>query len=157
MNPETDECCREKVVVVSVYVEKERRRWVSSTHHRRRDGGGGCRGYNRRAELLDYSHSLRESARCAASTPQNPKFFIPQEPAAAEDITGQGKPKHTRCPKWQILIPDFLKSSTNLQAKNERRKMMKRKKKHHESTATKKKAKRRGFTSRVFSKLFCTQ
>ncbi|KAL6279885.1 hypothetical protein ACE6H2_016766 [Prunus campanulata] len=58
-------CCKEKEVLVSVYVEKPKRR-----------RGADGRGYiSRRAELPQYSQHLRQSARSApaASTALNPR------------------------------------------------------------------------------------
>ncbi|KAJ0047916.1 hypothetical protein Pint_15758 [Pistacia integerrima] len=67
--------CREKAVLITVYVEKPRRRRVLSNqhhhhhhHHHHYLLRGSGKGYNRRAELLRYSQSLRESVRPAASS-----------------------------------------------------------------------------------------
>lgn len=71
---------KEKGVWVAVYVEKPRRRSLSNRHqqqhhhhhqHHLRQAKGACngRGYNRKAQLLEYTRQLRESARSQASSP----------------------------------------------------------------------------------------
>ena len=80
-------CCKDKAVQVSVYVETSRKKRPSANEHHRHcrhhdnihhtyrreavNGGAAARnkGYDRRAELLKYSQSLRESGQTAPSTP----------------------------------------------------------------------------------------
>ncbi|XWS38656.1 hypothetical protein CRYUN_Cryun19dG0149600 [Craigia yunnanensis] len=118
-------CCKEKAVLVTVYREKPRKRTSSNHQHRHylhhtiKQAG---KGYNRRAELLHYSQRLRESAGSAASTPlqSKPVSSIDQQPSN-KIITVQRKPKYSKTSacfdNWGILIPSFLRSLKNLQAK----------------------------------------
>ncbi|KAF9625649.1 hypothetical protein IFM89_025134 [Coptis chinensis] len=87
-------CCGEKAVLVTVFVERPTRRRVSSNHHPNkihhpitqaviRNRGGG-RGYDRKAELLRYSHCLRESARSTSTTP----LHRPAAVASSQAISG---------------------------------------------------------------------
>lgn len=81
--------CKEKVVLVSVYVERPRKRRVSSNnrhhHHHQyvhhsikqevtlnKHGDVAGKGYNRRAELLLYSQRLRQSGPSPESSPSEP-------------------------------------------------------------------------------------
>ncbi|XWS49175.1 hypothetical protein CRYUN_Cryun13aG0141300 [Craigia yunnanensis] len=131
-------CCKDKAVLITVYVEKPRMRASSNhqNHHHHQHylhhtikkeliqhkHGGADRGYNRRAELLHYSQRLRESARSSSSTPlqSKPVSSNDQQPSN-KIITVQRKPKYSKTPacfdNWGILIPGFLRSLTNLQAK----------------------------------------
>ncbi|KAF8379191.1 hypothetical protein HHK36_028620 [Tetracentron sinense] len=100
-------CYMEKGVLVTVYVERPRRRRVSSNNNdpfkqrlrQYRKGIVAGRGFDRRAELLHYSHSLRLSARLAASTPIPP---IPTASNTHQPITKVQK-------KWGFVSKLFSK------------------------------------------------
>lgn len=85
-----DSCLKKKTVFVAVYVEKPTKRRLTITNsnghhhhhydlhiHRSKNGGG----YDRRAELLSYSHRLREVAKSTviSSSPYQPKSSIVSE------------------------------------------------------------------------------
>ncbi|XP_057510459.1 uncharacterized protein LOC130792884 [Actinidia eriantha] len=141
-------CCKDKAVIVAVYVETPRKRRFSSNNHHHHlhlhqpKHGGGV--YNRRAQLLDYSRRLRESARSGPSNPLNPKPVSSSNQQPMKQITAVGsKPKHGKVPaclgNCKIAIPSFLKSLTTLQAKKQRKTTTK-KTRESDSTATKMKS-----------------
>ncbi|KAA8525980.1 hypothetical protein F0562_007920 [Nyssa sinensis] len=161
-------CCKEKAVLVAVYVERPRKRRVSSNHyhhlhlHQPKHGVNGG-GYNRRAELLDYSHRLRESARSGASLPSHPKPVSSNQQPLIQIFAAESKPKHAKVPsclgKWKLMIPSFFGAMTISQAKKERKK---KKKKNSGSNTIKMKAaiiksyqvqKKRGFISKLLATL----
>lgn len=167
---------RQKGVWVAVYVERpgSRRRLSSNSrqpqhhhhhHHQHVHLHQACntRGYNRKAQLLQYSRQLRESARFQASSP-----LLHPKPAANHEhrqpmtqmIAVQKKRRRAVTPtcmgNWKLLIPGVLRSllmSHNKKPKN------KRKGTNNRSTATKIKAimksfqvnRRKGFTSKMFA------
>ncbi|CAI9755346.1 unnamed protein product [Fraxinus pennsylvanica] len=113
-------CCRERVVLVAVYVERPRRRLPSSNYHHQRhfhqaNLAAGGRRYNRRAELLDYARDLRTSARSGASSPVHSSSNIIQ-PRAVQITPTRRKTRKTFAPtclgKWKLLLPSFLTSMT---------------------------------------------
>ncbi|XVE57551.1 hypothetical protein DITRI_Ditri04bG0099500 [Diplodiscus trichospermus] len=122
-------CCKDKEVVITVYVEKPRTRASLNHHHylhqtikklhiQHMHG----KGYNRRAELLHYSRRLRESARSASSAPLQSKPVSSNDQQPSNKIIAvQRKPKYPKAPacfdNWGTLIPSFLRSLTNLKAK----------------------------------------
>ncbi|XP_057476405.1 uncharacterized protein LOC130764283 isoform X2 [Actinidia eriantha] len=137
-------CSKDKAVLVAVYVETPRKRTFSSNHHHHihlhqpKHGGGG---YNRRAQLLDYSRHLRESARSGSS----PKPVSSSNQQPMKQITAVGsKPKNGKVPaclgNCKIAIPSFLRSLTTLQAKKQTKTTMKKKTCESESAATKMKS-----------------
>ncbi|KAI3453451.1 hypothetical protein Pfo_010114 [Paulownia fortunei] len=156
----TSTCCREKTVLVAVYTERPRRRLPLSEHRQgghhhhhhhhhylhfhqsvsKNDGGG--KGYNRRAELLDYARYLRASAKPAASASvsSHGSSHIKQI-STVQIAAADRKPKHSSPPtcldKWESLIPSFLRSMTAL---NTTKGKGKKKHKNSVSTATKMKA-----------------
>ncbi|KAI5327951.1 hypothetical protein L3X38_027347 [Prunus dulcis] len=175
-------CCEEKGVLVSVYVEKPKRRTFSSHHHHHhhhnnhhhihhtikrevvhyRRGADG-RGYiSRRAELLQYSQHLRQSARSApaASTALNPRpNHTNSQQSHAQIVAVRRKPnkisKATICfGNWKI--PDMFGFFTSSQAKKDRKTRTKR---TGSTTSNKIKAvikslkvqKQRGVFSKMFS------
>ncbi|XP_073047058.1 uncharacterized protein [Primulina eburnea] len=118
-------CCREKAVLVTVYVEKPRLRSRSSEnglssshrhHHHiyhdisKHDKRG--RGYNRRAELLEYSRQLRATSVVASNS---------KAPPTSEVLPAKRKPKRATSPsclgKWDSLIPSFFKTTMNPKGK----------------------------------------
>ncbi|OVA19813.1 hypothetical protein BVC80_1687g39 [Macleaya cordata] len=161
-------CCTEKAVLVTVYVERptirRRNSPIRKNHHHCRQyqlhhhhtikrtvivrrkinnggaGRGGGGGYDRRAELLHYSHRLRESARSATSTPVHPTpvyaSHTQQSLTKIESVRGN-KHKYsgiqTCLGKLKILIPSFLSSLASFHAKSEEKK---NKKKHKGSSTT---------------------
>ncbi|PSS11583.1 Protein lingerer like [Actinidia chinensis var. chinensis] len=139
-------CCKDKAVFVAVYVETPRKRRFSSNNHyhhlHQPKHGGGV--YNRRAQLLDYSRHLRESARSGPSNPLNPKPVSSSNQQPMKQITAVGsKPKRGKVPaclgNCKIAIPSFLRSLTTLQAKKQRKTTTK-KSRESEFTATKMKS-----------------
>ncbi|KAL5748378.1 hypothetical protein ACOSP7_025415 [Xanthoceras sorbifolium] len=161
-----------KPVFISVYVEKTRRRRVSSKNqhhhhhhhhhhhllhrsinqeviHDQYKNGGSGKGCNRRAELLRYSQSLRDSAGSAASTTLLlPKPIPPpnnQQPTTSNAIAVHRNRNHGRTPtclgNWRILIPNFIRSFITPKDKKE----MKKRKKQSGSTTNKMKALIKGF------------
>ncbi|KAL7167019.1 hypothetical protein ACSBR2_037641 [Camellia fascicularis] len=136
--------CKEKAVLVAVYVETPKKRRLSSNNHHHdshhhhhyhqhylhqpKHGANGGR-YNRRADLLDYSRHLRASAQSGPSTPVLHPKPVPSEPnnQPMTQIIGVGDKtkgsKVTRLPSClgnlKLVIPSFLRS---FQAKKERKK-----------------------------------
>ncbi|KAH9776952.1 hypothetical protein KPL71_006864 [Citrus sinensis] len=147
--------CGEKGVLISVYEEKPRRRRIAASrqqqqqqhhhhhhhHHQHRyhclyndlDSAGTGKGYNRRAELLQYSRTLRESPQPspAASTPlllkpkptpTSSKF----QPPSPKTVAVQRKPSSAKTPTclgdWKILIPSFVRSLISLKGKKDGKK-----------------------------------
>ncbi|CAJ1943230.1 unnamed protein product [Sphenostylis stenocarpa] len=112
----------DKVVVVRVYVEKPRKKRSSSSiqhqyydhiHHRIRDEvGHGATNMRcgRRAELLRYSHLLRESARGALSAPSFSKWVTNNNHQPPTQIAPSNMKKPTFFGSWKLLIPRFLRS-----------------------------------------------
>ncbi|KAJ0104681.1 hypothetical protein Patl1_18358 [Pistacia atlantica] len=151
--------CREKAVLITVYVEKPRRRRVLSNQHHhhhhhhylhhinnREVIRGSGKGYNRKAELLRYSQSLRESVRPAASSSSSssttlllPKPTSPknQQPTTKTVAVLHRKPSYSRTPtclgNWKLLVPSFIWSLTSPKARKARKKQ-----KHGGSTTTNK-------------------
>ncbi|XVF51862.1 hypothetical protein PTKIN_Ptkin04bG0218000 [Pterospermum kingtungense] len=142
----------DKGVFVTVYVETPRRRASSNrqSHHNhhhyiktepiQHKHGGGGKGYNRRAQLLQYSQCLRGSARVrsGSSTPplqSKPDSSNDQQPSN-KIIPVRRRPKYSKTPacfgSWGTLLPSFLVSLMNLQAK----KSDKEKKNGGESTSS---------------------
>lgn len=117
-------CCTDKRVLVTVYVEKPRR--SVSNHHRtikkdvliQHKHGGAGKSYSRRAELLQYSQRLRESARVRVrSSPPlqtNPVSSNHHQPSN-KIMAVKRKPKYSETPgcfgKWGIMLPSFLRST----------------------------------------------
>ncbi|KAK9274432.1 hypothetical protein L1049_021679 [Liquidambar formosana] len=163
--------CREKVVLVTVYVERPRRRLSSNHHHhhhhhhhlylpvkqevKQHKHGVAGRGSDRRADLLRYSQHLRESARPAASsTPLLPKpISSNKEQTTKKIIAVRSKPKHARVPtclgNWKLVIPNFVRSMEG-----------RKKNKNSGSTSKKIKALMKSFEGQkkwgFFSKMFAT-
>ncbi|KAL2490011.1 uncharacterized protein Fot_43303 [Forsythia ovata] len=135
-------CCRERAVLVAVYVERPRRRLPSSNyqqqqqqqHFRQANRAVGGRRYNRRAELLDYARDLRTSARSGASSPVHSSSHI-RQPRAAQITQAQRKPRRTIVPtclgNWKLLVPSFLTSMTASKTSK-----MKKKTKNRNSVST---------------------
>ncbi|KAL3497582.1 hypothetical protein ACH5RR_040314 [Cinchona calisaya] len=169
---------REKGVWVAVYVERPRKRRLLTDNnqqqlhhhqhlhiHRDKNACNG-RGYNRKAQLLEYSRQLRESARSQASSPwlhQNPvSDHHNHQPPMTQMIPVQNKRRHAVTPaclgNWKLLIPGFL--SSLLMSSNKREKT-KRKNTNYRSTATKIKTvmksfqvkRKGGFTAKMFATL----
>ncbi|ONI06360.1 hypothetical protein PRUPE_5G055600 [Prunus persica] len=177
-------CCKEKGVLVSVYVEKPKRRTFSNHRHHHhhhhhnnhhhihhtikrevvhyRRGADG-RGYiSRRAELLQYSQHLRQSARSApaASTALNPRpNHTNSQQSHAQIVAVRRKPnKISKAPicfgNWKI--PGMFGFFTSSQAKKDRKTRTKR---TGSTTSNKIKAvikslkvqKQRGVFSKMFS------
>lgn len=106
-------CWKDKPVLLSVYVERPKRRPASLTHHHHhhhhhhhyvhhtikreaishRDGAAG-KGYttSRRAELLQYSQRLRQSAGRAPESSSSSTPYVPN-------------PNHTSNPQPQAEVP----------------------------------------------------
>ncbi|KAK2970369.1 hypothetical protein RJ640_012949, partial [Escallonia rubra] len=146
-------CCREKSVLVAVYVERPRKKGLSSSKnnqqhhhhhhhhlhlHQAKLGANSGKGYNRRAELLNYSRRLRESARSAPASPQHPKPISSsnQQPITQMTTIRSKKQKHARTSpacldNWKIMIPGFLRSQARKESK-------KKKEKSHDESASKK-------------------
>ncbi|CAK9173314.1 unnamed protein product [Ilex paraguariensis] len=168
-------CCREKAVLVAVYVERPRKRRLLANqqhhhhhhhhlylHQAKRGAHGG--GSNRKADLLNYSRHLRESARSGQSSPSlpNPKpVSHNHQPLMTQMIAVPSKPKNARVPaclgNWKIIIPSFLRSLTTSHPRKEKKK----RKKNSGSTATRMKAvmksfqvkEKKGFVSKLFASL----
>ncbi|KAI4327193.1 hypothetical protein L6164_019683 [Bauhinia variegata] len=132
-------CCKDKVVLVRVYVEKPRKKRESSNHHHhhhhyhfhqtfRREvvQGTAGKGYDRKAELLRYSQRLRQSARSAPSIPLLSNKQIPNNNRQLIKIVpSQRKPKTSEKPScfgnWKLTIPSFLRSLTSTKSKKKRK------------------------------------
>ncbi|XP_062146058.1 uncharacterized protein LOC133854046 [Alnus glutinosa] len=141
-------CCKEKAVLVTVYVERPRiKRKVSQNHHHHHhhhhhhlrqtikrelilhNQGPSGKGYDRRAQLLQYSQHLRESARSETRPPQpsplKPTSSSNQKPTS-EIVAVQTQSKRPGTPACRgsrkILIPNFFRSLTSSKAKKERKK-----------------------------------
>ncbi|XP_027085501.1 uncharacterized protein [Coffea arabica] len=169
---------RQKGVWVAVYVERprSRRRLLSNSrqpqhhhhHHQHLHLHQDCntRGYNRKAQLLEYSRQLRESARSQASSP-----LLHPKPVANHNhhrqpmtqmIAVQKMRRHAVTPtcmgNWKLLVPGFFRS---LLMPHNKKPKNKRKRTNNRSTATKIKAimksfqvnRRKGFTSKMFATL----
>ncbi|CAI9784451.1 unnamed protein product [Fraxinus pennsylvanica] len=111
-------CCKERVVLVAVYVARPRRRLPSSNYHNQQhfpqaNCAAGGRRYNMRAELLDYARDLRTSARPGGSSPVHLSSQIIQ-PRAVQITPAQRKIRKTTVPtclgNWKLLLPRFLTS-----------------------------------------------
>ncbi|KAI3974125.1 hypothetical protein MKX01_031583 [Papaver californicum] len=82
-------------------------------------GGGGGNGYDRKAELLRYSHRLRESAKSTASTPVLLTSQTPlQIPTKSKPVGGDNTQRFSGFPtcfgKLKILLnASFFKSLTS--------------------------------------------
>ncbi|KAL3834973.1 hypothetical protein ACJIZ3_009709 [Penstemon smallii] len=166
-------CCKEKSVLVAVYAEWPRRRRLSTSkkgqnghyHHHHyhhihlgvsKNAGRG-KGYNRKAELLDYARNLRASAQPAASTGSSSSV-----PPSVQIVAVERKPKRVKSPtclgKWELLIPSFIKSMANLKTNKEKGK---KKDKNSVSITSKMKflvkslqvQKKGSFLSKLFTKL----
>ncbi|XP_004300326.1 PREDICTED: protein hunchback-like isoform X2 [Fragaria vesca subsp. vesca] len=151
-------CWKDKPVLLSVYVERPKRRPASLTHRHHhhhhhhhhhyvhhtikreaishRDGAAG-KGYttSRRAELLQYSQRLRQSARRApeSSSPSTPYVPNPNHTSnpqpQAEIVTVPKKPKNSKAPTCfgNCKVPTiFGPLLTSFQAKQERKTRKKR-------------------------------
>ncbi|XP_060207453.1 uncharacterized protein LOC132635185 [Lycium barbarum] len=126
---------RERTVYVAVLVEGPRKRRSSSTnnkyyrhqHHQhlhvRHVANGG--GYNRKAQLLEYSRNLRASSRSQPSTPLVPK---PVQRQNSQIVAVKNKPKHVTVPtcmgNWKFVMPRFLRSFTSQNKKSKKKKNM---------------------------------
>ncbi|GMY29899.1 Protein lingerer like [Fagus crenata] len=132
-------CCKEKAVLVTVYVERPKKRKVSTNHHHHYlhrttkqevtqfSPCASGKGYDRRAQLLQYSQHLRESSRSATITPLPLKSSSSINKQPTTQITAvQRKQKDDRAPaclgSWKISIQNFFRSLTSIQAKKERKK-----------------------------------
>ncbi|KAL4602314.1 hypothetical protein ACB092_10G044200 [Castanea dentata] len=139
--------CKEKAVLVTVYVERPRKRKVSTNHrqhhhhnhylhHTTKRGvtqvnhgahGPGNKGYDRRAQLLQYSKHLRESSQSATTTPLplRPTSSSNQQPST-QIAAFQRKRKQDRAPAclgiWKILLPNFFRYLIFSKARKERKK-----------------------------------
>ncbi|KAL2472539.1 tRNA-splicing endonuclease subunit Sen2-2 [Abeliophyllum distichum] len=152
-------CCRERAVLVAVYVERPRRRLPSSNyqqqqHFRQANRAVGGRRYDRRAELLEYARDLRTSARSRASSPVHSSSHIRQPRA----VQAQRKPRRTIVPtclgNWKLLLPSFLTSMTATKTSK-----MKKKNKNRNSVSTiskvvKRLQKKKSFFSKLFAALW---
>ncbi|KAK4557706.1 hypothetical protein RGQ29_007462 [Quercus rubra] len=94
-------CRKEKAVLVTVYVERPRKKASTNHHHHHHHhhylhhttkrevtqvnhgASGPGKGYDRRAQLLQYSKRLRESSRSATITP------LPLEPTSSSNHNQQ--------------------------------------------------------------------
>ncbi|XP_011070285.1 uncharacterized protein LOC105155983 [Sesamum indicum] len=135
-------CCPEKTVLVAVYAETPRkslplfqdalqRNRILETrsdkqncrhhcyHHfhsddiAKRDGGG--KGYNRRAQLLEYARDLRASARrppaSSSSLPSHSTSQTKRVPAVqmiSADTPSKRANSQACLGKWERLIPNFI-------------------------------------------------
>ncbi|CBI40926.3 unnamed protein product, partial [Vitis vinifera] len=146
--------CKDKAVLVTLYVEKPRKRINHHHHHHhhhllyhtikgegfQQNYGADGRGYSRRALLLHYSQSLRESAQSAASASLNPKAISSKDQQPINKIAaGQSKPKHEKVPAclgdWKLSIASLVRSFTSVQAKKTSNKKKKKKKDNGSSRA----------------------
>ncbi|KAI3953017.1 hypothetical protein MKX01_028709 [Papaver californicum] len=82
-------------------------------------GGGGANGYDRKAELLRYSHRLRESAKSTTSTPVLLTFHTPLRiPTKSKPVGGDNAQRFSGFPtcfgKLKILLnASFFSSLTS--------------------------------------------
>ncbi|GJR57301.1 hypothetical protein Tco_1499463 [Tanacetum coccineum] len=108
---------KKKAVFVTVYVEKPIKRGSSINKPIEKSKKGGW--YNRRAELISYSHRLRELAKStgASSSPHQSESLVvsttDKQPSSPQIIRSQEKQqvkKHQGCFEW---ISMFKFSNTN--------------------------------------------
>ncbi|PHT58399.1 hypothetical protein CQW23_00762 [Capsicum baccatum] len=158
---------RERTVYVAVLVEGPRRRKNSSTNnkihhyqhqhlHVRHVVNG--RGYNRKAQLLEYSRNLRAANRSqpSPSTPMVPQQVQRQN---SQIVAVKNKPKYVTVPacmgNWKFVMPRFLRSFMS-----QNKKSKKKKKKNMASKTNKIKAMVKSFQvqrkSGLFSKFFAS-
>ncbi|KAJ8556471.1 hypothetical protein K7X08_032223 [Anisodus acutangulus] len=124
---------RERTVYVAVLVEGPRRRSSTTNskfhhhHHQhlhvRHVANGG--GYNRKAQLLEYSRNIRASDRPKPSTPLVPK---PVQRQNSQIVAVKNKPKHVTLPtcmgNWKVVMPRFLRSFMSQNKKSKKKKSM---------------------------------
>ncbi|OIS99726.1 PREDICTED: uncharacterized protein LOC109231305 [Nicotiana attenuata] len=122
---------RERTVYVSVLVEGPRRKRSSSSnnkyHHQhlhiRQVANGG--GYNRKAQLLDYSRNLRATARSQPSTPLVPQ---PIQRQNSQIVAVKNKPRYVSLPtcmgSWKFVMPRFLRTFMPQNKKSKKKKNM---------------------------------
>ncbi|KAF3672284.1 hypothetical protein BC332_00671 [Capsicum chinense] len=153
---------RERTVYVAVLVEGPRRRKNSSTNnkihhyqhqhlHVRHVVNG--RGYNRKAQLLEYSRNLRAANRSQPSVSQ------PVQRQNSQIVAVKNKPKYVTVPacmgNWKFVMPRFLRSFMS-----QNKKSKKKKKKNMASKTNKIKAMVKSFQvqrkSGLFSKFFAS-
>ncbi|XP_009774628.1 uncharacterized protein LOC107767642 [Nicotiana tabacum] len=107
---------RERTVYVSVLVEGPKRKRSSSSNnkyhqhlHVRHVANVG--GYNRKAQLLDYSRNLRASAQSQPSTPLAPQ---PIQRQNSQIVAVKNKPRYVSLPtcmgRWKFVMPRFLRT-----------------------------------------------
>ncbi|XAR70541.1 hypothetical protein NMG60_11027429, partial [Bertholletia excelsa] len=133
---------KEKAVIVTLYMETPRRTKLSlkNNHHHRyhhldlpKSGGYG-RGYNRKAELLEYSRCLRESAQSALSEPLNPRPTPSNNQQPKQTAAVHRKPKEARVTdcagNMKIVFPNFIGCLATIQGKKGGERAEKRYEKH---------------------------
>ncbi|KAM3322165.1 putative protein isoform X2 [Capsicum chacoense] len=169
---------RERTVYVAVLIEGPRRRKNSSTNnkihhcqhqhlHVRHVVNG--RGYNRKAQLLEYSRNLRAANRSqpSVSQPVQRQNSQPSTPMVPQQVQRQNsqivavknKPKYVTVPacmgNWKFVMPRFLRSFMS-----QNKKSKKKKKKNMASKTNKIKAMVKSFQvqrkSDLFSKFFAS-
>ncbi|PWA72734.1 hypothetical protein CTI12_AA266860 [Artemisia annua] len=115
---------KKKAVFVTVYVEKPIKRGSSINKHIEKSKKGGW--YNRRAELLSYSHRLRELPKStgASSSPHQSESLVvsttKKQPSSPQIILSQEKPKvkkHQGCFEWVSMFK-FCNTNTKTTTKN---------------------------------------
>ncbi|KAL1556283.1 hypothetical protein AAHA92_11931 [Salvia divinorum] len=104
------ELCRDKDVVVVVYAERARQK--RGSRRRNVDGTGRVRGYNRRAELLDYAKHLRSPASATATAPQSPppSHIKQTQVLGGDEGRKQNQLSTPTCfNKWGFVITRFVR------------------------------------------------
>ncbi|XP_015085824.1 uncharacterized protein LOC107029042 [Solanum pennellii] len=127
---------RERTVYVAVLVEGPTRKRSNSTNnkfhhfqhqhlHVKHVANG--RGYNRKAQLLDYSRNLRASNhhQSKPSTPSVPQQVQRQN---SQIVAVKNKPKYVSVPacmgNWKFVMPRFLRSFMTQNKKSKKKKNM---------------------------------
>ncbi|KAM3686872.1 hypothetical protein ACJW30_10G034700 [Castanea mollissima] len=125
--------CKEKAVLVTVYVERPRKKKVSTNHHQHHHHNHylhqkrGNPSQPWRAQLLQYSKHLRESSQSVTTTPLplRPTSSSNQQPST-QIAAFQRKRKQDRAPAclgiWKILLPNFFRYLICSKARKERKK-----------------------------------
>ncbi|XP_018847555.2 cyclin-T1-like [Juglans regia] len=149
MPTKTGTYSKEKSVLLKVYVEHPRKKRVSQSQHHhhhhhhhhlhqtiRREvilynvNGASTKGYDRRAQLLQYSRQLRLSARSASKSPfESSSSSGNHKPTSQSTVAvprKSSKSKHPKTPgcsfgNWKILLPSFFRSLTGSKGKKERK------------------------------------
>ncbi|KAL8196147.1 hypothetical protein R6Q57_025147 [Mikania cordata] len=126
-------CCKEKIVLVTVYEEKPRKNRLTTKntkhhHHHHHHIHPNNKG-NRRAELLSYSQHLHHSSKLKPSTP-------PHQPNSL--VTNAQKPiAQVKKQSSRVDMNNIFKCFAISQAKRKVKRKKKKKKKKSESSSNK--------------------